>query len=221
MPEADLVRQLGLYRRLAELAPYARDVWCTPLDAEAIIAHGRELGMIETIPHALGPIVRFTGDSAVLSAYYRNNILHVYALPSLIACAFLNNPAIRTEDVQRLAWRIYPYIAQELFLHWPEARLAAVVDEVLSTFEALGLLEPSVDRGVWRRPATGTTQAVQLSVRSRCCCGPGPGGSRRRPSRASASRWRAGCRCSTSCARPSSSIGPCSASSSTCCGSAT
>ncbi len=164
MPEADLVRQLGLYRRLAELAPYARDVWCTPLDAEAIIAHGRALGMIETIPHALGPIVRFTGDSAVLSAYYRNNILHLYALPSLIACAFLNNPAIPTADIQRLAWRIYPYIAQELFLHWPEAALPAVVDEVLATFGALGLLEPSADRGVWRRPATGTTQAVQLSV---------------------------------------------------------
>jgi glycerol-3-phosphate O-acyltransferase len=163
MPEADLVRQLELYRRLAALAPYAAGVWCTPLDGEAIIAHGRALGVIETVPHALGAIVRFTGDSAVLSAYYRNNILHAYALPSLIACAFLNNPAIRTEDVQRLAWRIYPYIAQELFLHWPEARLPAVVDEVLATFASLGLLEPSADRSVWRRPRTGSTEAVQLS----------------------------------------------------------
>jgi glycerol-3-phosphate O-acyltransferase len=164
MPEADLVRQLDLYRRLAALAPYAPGVWCTPEDGEAIIAHGRALGMIETVPHALGPIVRFTGDSAVLSAYYRNNVLHAFALPSLIACAFLNNPAIRTEDIQRLSWRIYPYIAQELFLHWPEARLETVVDEVLQTFATLGLLEPSADRTVWRRPRTGTTEAVQLSA---------------------------------------------------------
>ena len=164
MPEADLIRQIGLYRRLAELAPYARDVWCTPLDGAAVIAHGRALGTVETIPHALGAIVRFTGDSAVLSAYYRNNVLHLYALPSLIACAFLNNPAIRTEDVQRLAWRIYPYIAQELFLHWPESRLPAAVDDVLATFATLGLLEPTADRSVWRRPRTGSTEAVQLSV---------------------------------------------------------
>jgi glycerol-3-phosphate O-acyltransferase len=164
MPEPDLVRQLGLYRQLAGLAPYARDVWCTPLDGEAIIAYGRALGMVETVPHALGPIVRFTGDSAVLSAYYRNNILHLYALPSLIACAFLGNPAVRTEDIQRLAWRIYPYIAQELFLRWPESQLPAAVDEVLATFATLGLLEPAADRSVWRRPRTGTTEAVQLSV---------------------------------------------------------
>jgi len=164
MPQADLVRQLELYRRLAASAPYAADVWCTPLAGEAMIAYGLQLGMIETVPHALGAVVRFTGDSAVLSAYYRNNILHAYALPSLIACAFLNNPAIRGEDVHRLAWRIYPYIAQELFLRWPEAALPAAVDGVLDTFAALGLLEPSADRSVWRRPPTGSTEAVQLSV---------------------------------------------------------
>ncbi len=164
MPESDLVRQLELYRRLAEHAPYARDIWCTPLAGEAMIAHGRELGMIETVPHALGAVVRFLGDHAILSAYYRNNILHAYALPSLIACAFLNNSAIRAEDVHRLAWRIYPYIAQELFLRWPEAALPAAVDGVLDTFAKLGLLEPSADRSLWRRPPTGSTEAVQLSL---------------------------------------------------------
>ncbi len=164
MPEADLVRQLELYRRLAELAPYAADIWCTPLSGEAMIAHGRSLGMIETVPHALGAVVRFTGDHAILSAYYRNNILHAFALPSLIACAFLNNPAIRTEDIHRLTWRIYPYIAQELFMRWTDAEVPAVVDSVLDTFAALGLLEPSADRSVWRRPSTGSTEAVQLSV---------------------------------------------------------
>jgi glycerol-3-phosphate O-acyltransferase len=102
--------------------------------------------------------------SAVLSAYYRNNILHAYALPSLIACAFLNNPAMRTEDVQRLAWRIYPYIAQELYLRWPEGEIAAVVDSVLEAFAELSLLEASPDKSVWRRPRTGTAEAVELSV---------------------------------------------------------
>lgn len=164
MPEADLVRQLELYRRLAARAPYSGDVWCTALDGAAIVAYGHSMGLIETVPHALGPIVRMSETSAVLSAYYRNNIVHAYAFPSLIACAFLNNAAMRTEDVQRLAWRIYPYIAQELFLRWPEEEIAGVVGELLDAFADLGLLEPSADRSVWRRPRTGTAEAVQLSV---------------------------------------------------------
>jgi glycerol-3-phosphate O-acyltransferase len=164
MPEADLVRQLELYKRLAARVPYSGDVWCTPLDGPAILAYGQSMGLIETVPHALGPIVRMSETSAVLSAYYRNNILHAYAFPSLIACAFLNNSAMRTEDVQRLAWRIYLYIAQELFLRWPEGEIASVVDAVLEAFAELGLLEASPDRSVWRRPRTGTAEAVQLSV---------------------------------------------------------
>jgi glycerol-3-phosphate O-acyltransferase len=164
MPERDLICQLELYRRLAARAPYSRDVWCTPQDGAAIVAYGHSLGLIETVPHALGPIVRMSETSAVLSAYYRNNIVHAYAFPSLIACAFLNNSAMRAEDVQRLAWRIYPYISQELFLHWPEQEIAAVVGELLDAFADLGLLEPSADRSVWRRPRTGSAEAVQLSV---------------------------------------------------------
>jgi glycerol-3-phosphate O-acyltransferase len=164
MAEADLVRQLDLYRRLARLAPYSADVTCTGLEGAAIVEYGRRMAMVETVPHPLGTIVRMTDESAVLSAYYRNNILHVFAFPSLIACAFLNNAAMRTEDVQRLAWRIYPYIAQELFLHWPEAEVPTVVDQLLEALAGLGLLEPTADRSVWRRPRTGTTEAVQLSV---------------------------------------------------------
>jgi len=164
MAEADLVRQLDLYRALAERAPYSPDLWCTPLDGAAILAYGRDMGLIETVPHALGPLVRMSEENAILSTYYRNNVLHAYALPSLIACAFLNNAALRTADVQRLAWRIYPYIAQELFLRWSEAELGQVVERLLASFVGLGLLEGTADGAVWRRPRTGTAEAVQLSV---------------------------------------------------------
>jgi glycerol-3-phosphate O-acyltransferase len=103
-------------------------------------------------------------QNAILAAYYRNNVLHAFALPSLIACAFTSQPTMRTEDVQRLAWRVYPYVAQELFLRWPEEALPAEVDRMLAAFVELGLLthDPGTDQ--WHRPPTGTAEAVQLSV---------------------------------------------------------
>jgi glycerol-3-phosphate O-acyltransferase len=164
MAEADLIRQLDLYRALARLAPYSADAWCTEQDGAAIVAYGRRMELVATTPHALGAVVRMSEESAILSAYYRNNILHAYAFPSLIACAFLNNAAMRTEDVQRLAWRIYPYIAQELFMRWSESEVPAVVDGLLTALAGLGLLERTADGSVWRRPRTGSIEAVQLSV---------------------------------------------------------
>jgi glycerol-3-phosphate O-acyltransferase len=164
MPEADLLRQLELYRRLAVRAPYSSDLWCTPLEPAAILAYGRDLRLVETVPHALGTVVRMREETAILAAYYRNNVLHAYALPSLIACAFLGQPSVRTADVQRLAWRVYPYIAQELFLRWAEDQVPAEVERLLATFVELGLLTRDAENDCWHRPPTGTAAAVQLSV---------------------------------------------------------
>jgi glycerol-3-phosphate O-acyltransferase len=102
--------------------------------------------------------------NAVLATYYRNNVLHLFALPSLVACAFLNNSTMRHEDVQRLVWRVYPYIRAELFLRWREDELAGVVDGVLTALAGQGLLERSADGAAWRRPTTGSDEAVRLSL---------------------------------------------------------
>ncbi|MCZ8133102.1 MAG: glycerol-3-phosphate 1-O-acyltransferase PlsB [Steroidobacteraceae bacterium] len=166
MPEADLVRQLELYRRLAELAPYARDTWCTPMSGAEIVEYGRALDLLESVPHPLGTVVRMGEECAILAAYYRNNVVHAYALPSLVACAFVSQPTMTREDIGRLAWRVYPYIARELFLRWREDEVPAAVDRVLESLSTLGLLRCESADGVerWHRPPTGTTEAVQLSV---------------------------------------------------------
>jgi glycerol-3-phosphate O-acyltransferase len=113
--------------------------------------------------HALGDVVRMRDESAVLATYFRNNVLHLFAMPSLIACAFTSNSALRTEDLQRLAWRIYPYIASELFLRWDEAELPAVVEGVLRCLASHGLIV-AAEGGVWRRPPPSSPQAIELSL---------------------------------------------------------
>src|ERR1035441_8550091 len=92
-------------------------------------------------------------QQAVLATYYRNNVLHLFAIPSLIACCFHANAVMSTEDVQRLAGRIYSYVAAELFMRWREDELDRIVERALLALAALGLLEASPDAPLWRRPA--------------------------------------------------------------------
>ena len=122
------------------------------------------MSLLERRKHPLGDVLRMAEDNAVLATYYRNNVLHLFALPSLVACAFLNNPTMRHEDIQRLVWRVYPYIRAELFLRWREEELPGVVDGVLAALAQQGLLERVNDGAAWRRPRTGSEQAVRLSV---------------------------------------------------------
>ena len=167
MPAADLARQIDLYIGLLREAPYDPRVTVTATGGEAAIVHGEALGVLQRQPHKLGELVRSSDEVAVLMTYYRNNIQHLFALPSLIACAFIANPIVPTADLQRLAWRVYPYVAAELFLKWSEDELAAQVDAQLAALAKLGVLErltlPDGAEG-WRRPASSTPAAVQLSL---------------------------------------------------------
>ncbi len=163
MPEADVLSSLMIYKQLADKAPYARTIWCTAMTPAEILAYGVDMGVIEIVEHALGAVVRMRDENGTLCAYYRNNILHVAVLPSLIACAFLNNEQVLHADLHRLLSRIYPYVAAELFLRWAPEDLPAAVDHVLDVLAEIGLLTPTSDRRAWCRPASNTAEAVQLS----------------------------------------------------------
>lgn len=164
MLESDLARQVELYASLLRQAPYSPQVWITGMDGASMIRHGERMGVMQRLAHPLGDVMKMTEETSVLMTYFRNNVLHLIALPSLIACCFLNNRTMSTGDIQRLMWRTYPYVSDELFLRWSEAEIGGAVAEVLDDLANHGLIE-SVDEGAqWRRPPTGSTEAVQLSV---------------------------------------------------------
>jgi len=159
-----LLRQIDTMLALLAALPYDRRVTVTRASAVEVIEYGLALRVITREQHRIGEIVRMSPEHAVLATYYRNNVLHLFALPSLIACCFLTNATLRTADVQRLASRIYPYAAAELFLHWSEAELPAIVEQALGALASLGLLERAVDPNEWRSPPPTSAAATQLSL---------------------------------------------------------
>ncbi len=164
LPERDLIRQVELYQRLLRDAPYSPLITLTEEGGAPMIRYVESLGVLERQKHPLGDIMSMSAQNAVLATYYRNNILHLFAMPSLLACAFVGNARLRTVDIQRLVWRVYPYIAAELFLRWEEGEVSAVVDQLLDAFARLNLLQGNADRSEWQRPPPTSLEAIELSV---------------------------------------------------------
>lgn len=164
MLESDLARQLELYASLLRQRPYSPHVWVTQMDGASMIRHGERMGVMQRLPHPLGDVMKMTEETSVLMTYFRNNVLHLIALPSLIACCFLNNRTMSTQDIQRLMWRTYPYVRDELFLRWSEAEIGGAVVEALEDLANHGLIETAGEGAQWCRPSTGSSEAVQLSV---------------------------------------------------------
>jgi glycerol-3-phosphate O-acyltransferase len=164
LAEADLRLQIELYQRLLRDAPYGPLVTVTKDSGAQMIDYAEAFGILERQKHPLGDIMRMNAENAVLATYYRNNILHLFAMPSLLACCFVSNARMRTEDIHRMVWRVYPYISAELYLRWEETSVHGVVDELLDRFALLGLLQANEDRSEWRRPAPTSLEAIRLSV---------------------------------------------------------
>ena len=163
LAEADLVRHLELLLALLTDCPYSPRVTVTTMTPSQIIGYGVDLKVIVRDPHTLGDLVRMPDEAALLATYQRNNVLHLFALPSLIACAFDGNARMSAADLARLTGRIYPYIASELFLVWPEQAVPAALDAMLAAMARQGLIE-RLDDGQWARPAPTSPQAMQLSL---------------------------------------------------------
>ncbi|MDE2305508.1 MAG: glycerol-3-phosphate 1-O-acyltransferase PlsB [Gammaproteobacteria bacterium] len=164
MAETDLAAQLDLYLGLLREAPYGGRVSLPPQDGAQMVRYAEDFAMIERRTHPLGDIMSMSPGRAVLATYYRNNVLHLFAMPSLLACCFISNASMRTEDIQRLVWRIYPYVAAELYLRFTEEEIGARTEALLEALARLGLLASNADHSEWHRPPPTTVEAMRLST---------------------------------------------------------
>lgn len=88
----------------------------------------------------MGKILYLNEQNAVLMTYYRNNVLHIFALPSLLASFFQSSSRMTRDQILRYTRALYPFLQSELFIRWPLNELDEVVDQWLAAFVEQGLL---------------------------------------------------------------------------------
>ncbi|GAB3260530.1 glycerol-3-phosphate acyltransferase [Chitinimonas naiadis] len=165
MDEDQLVAQLDGYRRLLSAVPYTDRAQLTELDGQGIVAHCEKLKLIQRHPHALGDVLHFYPEDAVLCSYMRNNVLHCVAIPALIACLFSRNASLSREQLANLTRTVYPFLRAELFLRWKEDELAAALDSYLAALVSMGWLAESPGReGIYHAPNLNSDEHAQLML---------------------------------------------------------
>ncbi|WP_269531794.1 glycerol-3-phosphate 1-O-acyltransferase PlsB [Chitinimonas sp. BJYL2] len=165
MDEDQLVAQLDGYRRLLEAVPYDARTRLTSMDGRAIIEHCERLSLLQRHPHALGDVMHFPQEEAVLCSYMRNNVLHCVAIPSLIACLFTRNAQLSREQIGNLAKTVYPFLRAELCLRWQPEALCEALDRYLAALVELGWLTQSSGReGIYLAPNNISDEYIQLTL---------------------------------------------------------
>jgi glycerol-3-phosphate O-acyltransferase len=164
MAESDLLTVIELFRDLLQAIRYSDRVTVTELGAAEIVAYGEQVGVLSRIRHPLGDVIALDGEQDVLQAYYRNNVVHLFAAASWVACCFQNNRRMSRAGVVRLGRLLYPFIQAELFLPWTEDAFGERIQAVIDAFVARGLFTFDADSGFLQRTHGQTDEVFQLRV---------------------------------------------------------
>ncbi|MBP4133769.1 glycerol-3-phosphate 1-O-acyltransferase PlsB [Gallibacterium anatis] len=131
-----LIEQIDSCLQLLRNTCYDDDIILPNENGETILQHVLNLDRVGILIEKdnFGEIVRLERNSAVLMTYYRNNIQHLFVLPSFIASLVLHHEAIELNLVLDAVKKFYPFLANELFLNIPEERLQqyllSIIDEL-------------------------------------------------------------------------------------------
>ena len=162
--EAELFGQIRLYQRLLAAVPYSVRTGLTDTTPQEIVAQAERMGWLQRRRHALGDVLSMSERQAVLASYYRNTLLHLLALPALIACAVVNRPDQSRGSLKETIKTAFPLMRAELFLSVDDAELDEAIDQQLAAMATLGLLrlQPLGDRVM--APDQGAGRAAQLEL---------------------------------------------------------
>ena len=160
-----LMRQLKTLYALQAQLPGGKRVRLPEQGPPEWLARSEYLGMVSRIEHSLGDLITVSDERAPLLTWYRNNVLHLFALHALVAFAFRNNARLDFMTLERLLAPIWPALQQEFFIEADDKDFTEHLRGVLDVFIALGLLKGNGD--TWQRPETGDEARERLYLLGR------------------------------------------------------
>ena len=164
MDERELIRMLEVYQSLLHEINYSEQIVITRRTGAEQVKRAESLKMVKRQPHELGDIIFLDAKHAISLTYYRNNILHLMALPSIIACCFFDTRTNSKEEIIKLVSLAYPFIKKELFLKWECKELPDVISHILDVMSAHGLLEKNKEGDYYKRRGSGAVEFTQLML---------------------------------------------------------
>jgi len=107
-------------------------------DAHTLLEHALKLNKLNLLQDSFGDIVVIKDKEKVLLNYYRNNVIHLFCVPSLLARFILQQQKTNIESCKKLVGKLYPLFAVEWFLK-PLAN--DYIETILNNLHEQGLIQ--------------------------------------------------------------------------------
>ncbi|QIR13252.1 glycerol-3-phosphate 1-O-acyltransferase PlsB [Shewanella aestuarii] len=134
-----LERQLDFYLTLLKGAPYTGYTSVAEGDGKSIVDHCLSLNKFISDKDPLGEIISIEESSSITMSYYRNNIIHLMVIPSLIASCLVRYEECNRNQILAVVEDFYPLLKAELFMGIDD--IPGYVDQVLELMTKANLIK--------------------------------------------------------------------------------
>ena len=163
LAEWALLEQIDHFLELLRKIPYSKDMVLPEGTPEQIFEQAARTAGIARIDHDWGSLVTVSGDEAVLMTYYRNSVMHILALPSLVARFFRHSESISERELVERCTLLYPFLKQELSLHYDDRESVTTIRMIINAFVEQGLLSRNRIKRELVRPDVGSAEFTVLT----------------------------------------------------------
>jgi len=139
LDERALVQQMEWLETIARRLPYSPQVVLATGNPVAAIEQAEKLGYAKRVPHPLGDVITVPADQVSALNYIRNNVLHAYALPALVANLLVARREVMPERVAEFAEGGLPFLRAELMLRYSPEEAVAESQRIVDLLVEMGL----------------------------------------------------------------------------------
>ena len=141
MAQDELERAIDDYLALLKLAPYSELSSAPQSNGKALLESTLKLNKLEVSQDTFGTIISLKRKNAVALTYYRNNILHLFAIPGLISAIVFAHKGLAKDKVIALVGQLYPLLQRELFIYMNHEQAMEYTDHIIIAMLETGLLK--------------------------------------------------------------------------------
>lgn len=131
LSRARLEQQIDCYLSLLTQVPYTETSTVPNSTAAELVEHAEKLDKFVVESDDKGDIISLDRKQSILMTYYRNNIIHLFVMPSLIAHLVVRKECISRADLHQAISLVYPFLKAELFLHHKQDQLEDYVNDLI------------------------------------------------------------------------------------------
>ena len=143
--ENRLVELVQRWLHLLRSIPYSDRVVIPKMDVREMLKNAESLAQLNRFEHTTGDVIFVNDRDCVFLNYYRNNVLPIFVLPSLVAHVASLCKVVKTDDLLRSVREAYGLLKQDFFLKWDGDEIEGVVHKHIEVMLSMGLLKTQGD----------------------------------------------------------------------------